>query len=100
VFIQLTVYRWLTFFIFPFFLSEKRRALFLLAEKDTALVGHVMSSHAVSNMECSLYCARDKTCQSYNYFKEQGICELNNETSANNAKRLVPSMAVEYYEKI
>lgn len=74
--------------------------MFLLVEKGTALVGHVMSSHAASNMECSLYCARDKTCQSYNYFKEQHICELNNETSLNNAKRLVPSMAVEYYEKI
>lgn len=83
-----------------FFLAEKRKALFLLVEKDTALVGHVMSSHPASNMECSLYCARDKTCQSYNYFKEQHICELNNETSLNNSKRLVPSMAVEYYEKV
>ncbi|XP_020610810.1 uncharacterized protein LOC110049362 [Orbicella faveolata] len=83
-----------------FELPERRRSLFLLVGKDTALVGHVMSSLTVGNMECSLYCARDKTCQSYNYFKEQGICELNNETSANNAKRLVPSMAVEYYEKI
>jgi len=57
-----------------------------------------MSTRTVSNMECSLHCARDQTCQSYNYYKEQGICELNNETSK--AKRLVPSMAVEYYEKI
>ncbi|KAL9968685.1 hypothetical protein ACROYT_G020803 [Oculina patagonica] len=81
-------------------IPEKRSASFLLVQKETALVGHVMSSRTISNMECSLYCARDNTCQSYNYFKERGICELNNETRANNAEKLVPSKAVEYYEKL
>lgn len=90
--------RWLICFSNNFY-SEKRSASFLLVLKDTALVGHVMSSRTISNMECSLYCARDNTCQSYNYFKESGICELNNETRANKAEQLVPSKAVEYYEK-
>ncbi|KAJ7363454.1 Peptidase inhibitor 16 [Desmophyllum pertusum] len=81
-------------------IPEKRSASFLLVQKDTSLVGHVMNSLTVSNMECSLYCARDKTCQSYNYYNEPGICELNSETRANNAERLVPSIAADYYEKL
>ena len=83
------------------FYSEKRSAYFLLVQNDATLIGHVMYAHAtVSNMVCSLYCARDLKCQSYNYYKKRSTCELNDDTSENNAKGLVPSRDVDYYEKL
>lgn len=53
----------------------------------------------VSNMVCSLYCACDLKCQSYNYYKE-GTCELNDDKSVRNIKGLVPSEGVDYFEKL
>lgn len=85
-----------------FFLSERKSALFLLVQRDASLVGHVMSTTALDNdVACSLYCTRDRNCQSFNYYREQGICELNKEKTPNNIKGvLVPYRGVEYYEKM
>lgn len=55
---------------------------------------------ATSNIVCALYCARDLKCQSYNYYKEQGICEVNDDTTVRNAQGLVPSKDVDFYEKL
>ena len=61
-----------------------------------------MSTTALDNdVACSLYCTRDRNCQSFNYYREQGICELNKEKTANNIKGvLVPYRGAEYYEKM
>ena len=88
--------------VYLFFLSERKIALFLLVHRDTSLVGHVMSTTALDNdVACSLFCTRDRNCKSFNYYREQGICELNKEKTANNIKGvLVPYRGVEYYEKM
>lgn len=88
--------------IFNFlFCVEKRSASFLLVQTEATLTGHVMYERSsVSGMVCSLYCARDLRCLSYNYYKEQGTCELNDDTRVNNANELVHSKDVDYYEKL
>ena len=85
-----------------FFLSERKIALFLLVQRDASLVGHVMSTTSlVNDVACSLFCTRDRNCKSFNYYREQGICELNKEKTANNVEGvLVPYRGVEYYEKM
>ena len=85
-----------------FFLSERKIALFLLVQRDASLVGHVMSTTSlVNDVACSLFCTRDRNCKSFNYYREQGICELNKEKIANNVEGvLVPYRGVEYYEKM
>ena len=85
-----------------FFLSERKIALFLLVQRDASLVGHVMSTTSlVNDVACSLFCTRDRNCKSFNYHREQGICELNKEKTANNVEGvLVPYRGVEYYEKM
>ncbi|CAH3188258.1 unnamed protein product, partial [Porites evermanni] len=83
-------------------IPERKIALFLLVQRDASLVGHVMSTTALDNdVACSLYCTRDRNCKSFNYYREQGICELNKEKTANNIKGvLVPYRGAEYYEKM
>lgn len=83
------------------FYVERRSASFLLVHSGAALHGHVMDTFATnSNTVCSLYCARDLNCKSYNYDKEEGNCELNDDLSAKNAQGLVPNENVDYYEKL
>ena len=83
------------------FYVEKRSASFRLVHSGAALHGHVMDTFTTnSNTVCSLYCARDLNCKSYNYDKEEGNCELNDDLSAKNAQGLVPSENVDYYEKL
>lgn len=82
-------------------IPEKRSATFLLIQSEATLIGHVMYARAtVSNLVCSMYCARDLNCQSYNYYRKRGTCELNNDATVSNAKRLVPNRDVDYYEKL
>ncbi|XP_067049279.1 uncharacterized protein [Acropora muricata] len=82
-------------------IPEKRSASFRLVHSGAALHGHVMDTFTTnSNTVCSLYCARDLNCKSYNYDKEEGNCELNDGLSAKNAQGLVPSENVDYYEKL
>ena len=88
-------------FVVMCFYVEKRSASFRLVHSGAALHGHVMDTFATnSNTVCSLYCARDLNCKSYNYDKEEGNCELNDGLSAKNAQGLVPSENVDYYEKL
>lgn len=88
-------------FVVMCFYVEKRSASFRLVRSGAALHGHVMDTFATnSNTVCSLYCARDLNCKSYNYDKEEGNCELNDGLSAKNAQGLVPSENVDYYEKL
>lgn len=82
-------------------IPEKKSVSFRLVQGGAALEGHVMYTRVTnSNTVCSLYCARDLNCQSYNYDQERSNCELNDDVSVTNTQRLVLSEGVDYYEKM
>ncbi|XP_078604411.1 uncharacterized protein LOC144878079 [Branchiostoma floridae x Branchiostoma japonicum] len=48
---------------------------------NTRLMQHLIQRYQLSHrLQCSQFCFLTKGCQSYNYYDEEGICELNDQT--------------------
>ncbi|CAH1271080.1 HGF [Branchiostoma lanceolatum] len=49
--------------------------------RNTRLTQHLITRYQVSHLlQCSQFCYLTKGCQSYNYYEDEGICELNDQT--------------------
>ena len=70
--------------------------------KNGVLTGHVYRQIPTGRrMQCAVLCSRDAlACRSFNYFRDDKICELNNATAASYPHKMTTADGCLYYEKI